>query len=232
MQQCCRAQGVNMQEEWKQVGDANYSISNHGRLYCGSNGCITLGNIVGGYRQFHISYNGVRRTEKLHRLVAKAFIPNPFSKSDVNHIDGNRLHNHVINLEWATRSENVQHAYDTGLMPRGTHRVESVLVESELPTIIKLMLAGKKDQEIADEYGVTRQSINAIRIGDNWKHLGLTIPGRYNGAPRTRKITAEDVPYIRECIKNGKLDAEIAVEFGSHPSTIRQIRIGNTWKNY
>jgi hypothetical protein len=68
-----------------------------------------------GYHYVHIS-NGIKgRNIKVHRLVAIAFIPNPENKSDVNHIDGNKLNNHVSNLEWATIKENVRHAHDTGL---------------------------------------------------------------------------------------------------------------------
>lgn len=59
--------------------------------------------------------NGNGTTERVHRLVASAFVPNPDNKSDVNHIDGNKLNNHYTNLEWVTKSENMRHAYDTGL---------------------------------------------------------------------------------------------------------------------
>lgn len=51
----------------------------------------------------------------VHRLVALHFIPAMGNKPMVNHIDGNKLNNNVNNLQWCTHSENMQHAYDTGL---------------------------------------------------------------------------------------------------------------------
>lgn len=64
----------------------------------------------------HIKPNGtIADYERTHRVVASAFLPNPENKQTVNHIDGNKLNNNVINLEWATYSENTVHAIDTGL---------------------------------------------------------------------------------------------------------------------
>lgn len=68
-----------------------------------------------GYYRTKLCKNQTRKMFSVHRLVAEVFIPNPENKPQVNHIDGNRLNNHVENLEWATMSENVLHAYETGL---------------------------------------------------------------------------------------------------------------------
>lgn len=68
-----------------------------------------------GYEKVVLTKNGKRKTYRVHRLVAMAFIPNPYSKKTVNHIDGNKLNNCVDNLEWATHKEQKEHAIKHGL---------------------------------------------------------------------------------------------------------------------
>jgi hypothetical protein len=81
----------------------------------------------GGYEVVTIWVEGIRKDTTVHQLVAQAFIPNPEDKPTVNHKDGNKLNNHVSNLEWATRSEQEQHARSIGL--KNNKHLERAIVQ-------------------------------------------------------------------------------------------------------
>lgn len=95
-----------------------YEINDEGVLRNVKSKKIVHGHIESnGYRRVRIEnkcLGGVIRTS-IHQLVAEAFIPNPENKPFVNHIDLNKLNNHVSNLEWVTHSENMKHAYAHGV---------------------------------------------------------------------------------------------------------------------
>ena len=113
---------MNTQEEiWKAVADSNgeYHISSHGRVKsykCGKERILKPGLIGNGYPMVCICYSKKKQKCKIiHKLVALAFIPNLDNKPQVNHKDGNKLNNHIDNLEWVTAKENTNHAWRTGL---------------------------------------------------------------------------------------------------------------------
>lgn len=67
-----------------------------------------------GYMYVTLQKDKNRKTIKVHRLVAEAFIENPNKYPCVNHIDSNRINNDVSNLEWCTYKQNIQHALLNG----------------------------------------------------------------------------------------------------------------------
>ena len=96
----------------------NYLISDSGEIKNIITNKMLKGSISeNGYRYFRlINQEGKKKMEYGHRLVAEVFLPNPNNLPVVNHLDGNKLNNHVDNLEWATYSENAYHAHHNGLI--------------------------------------------------------------------------------------------------------------------
>lgn len=100
----------------------NYRIYNDGTVRNSKDEIKTPYKNKHGYMTVNLYNNGKSSSKRIHRLVAEAFIPNPYNKPEVNHLDGNKTNNYVGNLEWSTKSENMQHAYKTGLnKPHATY---------------------------------------------------------------------------------------------------------------
>lgn len=95
----------------------NYCIYDNGDVENLSTNKILKGSISeNGYKYYRLSKDNKKQMYYAHRLVAEAFIPNPKNLPVVNHKDGNKLNNNVDNLEWATYSENIIHAYQNNLI--------------------------------------------------------------------------------------------------------------------
>ena len=109
----------------------------------------------------------------VHRLVAIAFIPNPENKPQVNHKNGVKYINVLDNLEWATNSENVKHAFDTGLKfsKLGEDNSLSIYTEKQIRKVCKLLEQGMSNKEISKKTGVERKYITDIKKGRRWKHI-------------------------------------------------------------
>ena len=90
-----------------------YDITESGIITNLKTGNVLHGNINSyGYVVVRLTKNKRSKDYKLHRLLAKTFIPNPNNFSVVNHIDGNKLNNSLSNLEWYSRGMNNAHARD------------------------------------------------------------------------------------------------------------------------
>ena len=107
-------------EIWKPIrGTKGFiEVSNKGRVMSSLTGTpriLKTQRDSKGYHRISVTIEGVKKTYKLHREVARAFINNPNSLPQVNHIDGNKDNNCVSNLEWVTNKENAHHAIKNGL---------------------------------------------------------------------------------------------------------------------
>lgn len=105
----------------------------------------------------------------VHRLVAETFIDNVDNKLEVNHINGVKDDNRLVNLEWNTRSENIQHAVDTGLLNiKGSKCHTSKLTEKD---VLEIRDSNLTQIELAKIYGISRPLISMIKNRKTWKHI-------------------------------------------------------------
>lgn len=96
-------------EIFKQIpGFPDYQVSTWGRVRRTRTGKILKPEVhTKGYLRVDLyDIFGNRTHKKVHRLVAEAFVGNPFGKPHINHIDGNKQNNSYTNLEWVTDAEN------------------------------------------------------------------------------------------------------------------------------
>lgn len=115
--------------------------------------------------------DGTNKYNRIHRLVAQAFIPNPENKPYVNHINGVKHDNRVENLEWVTNSENVLHAVANKLwIPWNGERHWNSKITKETALKIKQEL-DKGDKTVTQIYedlkhlNVTQSIVYRIKSG-------------------------------------------------------------------
>lgn len=119
-----------MEEIWKDIEgyEGLYQISNYGDVKSLDRDVYKSDGVIqhrherimskrensDGYYMAKLTVDKVTKNIAIHRLVAKAFIPNPDNLPEVNHKDCNRKNNHVDNLEWCSHKYNVHYAIQSG----------------------------------------------------------------------------------------------------------------------
>lgn len=102
---------INLEDFKSPLGFEDYLVSKEGLIYSlKRNKLMKPFKDSKGYLQIHLFQNGKRVSMKVHILVAKLFVDNPYNKPCVNHLDGDKSNPHYLNLEWCTHKENTQHA--------------------------------------------------------------------------------------------------------------------------
>ena len=123
------------------------------------------------YPRIRLCIEGKGKWIALHRLIAEVFIPNPENLPHVNNKDGNRLNNHVDNLEWCTHEQNIKHSVENDLNPKGERQGIAIATEEVVRHIRELRKQGLTYPKISEMVGLKRRTVEAMGSGQNWNHV-------------------------------------------------------------
>lgn len=182
-----------MKEIWKDTEYDGYMVSNKGRV-CSTRKILSFGDNGHGYLNVMLSVDKRHIRRYVHRLVAKAFIPNPNNYPEVNHKDGNKANNCVDNLEWCTDTMNKKHAWDTGLYQQCPCPERAKLKISE--TVKRLWESGCYKRRTANDW--TPEQRERARIAQ----LNSTKKKRGGEHPCAKKVRCVETGEIFECIRH------------------------------
>ena len=125
-----------------------------------------------GYLYVNLSKDGYYKSKSVHKLVAESFLEEKCAKDVVNHKDGNKLNNKLLNLEFVSMSENSKHAFENNLASnrKGEDCNLSKLTEKQVNEIRSLK--GKfTHKEISEKFNISRSTIRQIMNRTLWKHI-------------------------------------------------------------
>lgn len=121
---------------------------------------------------FNLEWAGFRKSVLVNRVIGLAFLPNPDGLPEVNHIDGNKQHNAVKNLEWSDRDEQEKHAQAQGLKTgRGSQNANARLNAEKVREIRRLARDGADYNEIAKSFDVAPSTVRQVVNRQTWAHV-------------------------------------------------------------
>ena len=220
----------SIKEVWKDIKgwEDIYKISNKGEIYkypfsiinkdgktVNHSGYIIKQSInSSNYKKVSLHDGKTSKNYYTHRLLAENFIPNPLSKPEVNHIDGNKWNDNLNNLEWVTKSENSFHAFDTGLRSITQFNKYRVAESGrkfnykQVEEIKGLLKQGHTKKEIAEIYNVQGSTICNLINGKTYLPVQLDksaywkVTLHHLNNLRTLFNETKDIKYFREMIQD------------------------------
>lgn len=159
-------------EIWKTIEEfPNYKVSNYGNIL--STNYRNTGvekqmniNINNDYPQINFINGNVKKSIKIHRLVALYFVDNINNYKIVNHIDGDKTNNYYKNLEWCSYSHNIKHAHASGLN-NISELNKSIIKEKISRKVIDVItnIEYNSIKEAAKALNIERRTLNDYLLG-------------------------------------------------------------------
>ena len=204
-------------ERFKQVVfdgfHSSYLVSTYGRVvsteYRGVKGRVAVLKpklTANGYHNLVLVINNIKKTLLVHRLVGLMFIwnPDPENYTQINHMDGNKINNHISNLEWCTAEQNIHHLYQHNLKKnilKGEDITDSKFTERQVKKVCELLEEGVISlKEIAKRTGVSYDMVRNIKSHHSWKHISCNY-NIDNYAKYYERAINKRIPLIHEVCK-------------------------------
>lgn len=206
----------------------DYKISNYGRLYSKKSNRLMVPVINNsGYIKYRIRINKKEISILAHRMVADTFLPKPDSKdkTDIDHINGIKVDNYYLNLEWVTRSENIKRSFEMGLshVDGGEKAILAKYSDEEIKKCILSYFNGESLTSISERSGISKTNLRSVLRQESRPYIMDELyPLKYNYRHRN-KVNTNDKIKIIEMSKQHTLD-EIYKTFNYiNKDTIRTI---------
>ena len=196
----------------------------------------------GGYKLVKLCRDRKEKTLSIHRLVAITFIPNPNNLPQVNHLDGNKRNNNILNLEWTTNGLNKKHAYSIGLtVPLMGEQRSNAKLSNQLVLIIRKLYQDFPKNILAiffsNELNVSDAIIYDVLANRTWNILSqneinfdlltnfkdklLIFQNQFNNKQKT-KLPIETIRQIQQMYANGNYSTrKLGDLFDTNHTTIR-----------
>jgi len=162
-----------MAEEWRPIlAVSGYEVSNLGRVRSPRGKILAQLPNAKGYMRIMLR----ARCFRVHRLVAEAFIPNPSSYPQVNHLNGDKANNRASNLDWCDNSENMRHAFQVLGRINASHGKTGLASFRAKPITHNGITLARN--EWAERAGITPGTLGR-RLADGWSiERALSAPIR------------------------------------------------------
>lgn len=120
------------------------------------------------WAQICMDGHGKQTSDLVHRIVVETYLRKIEEGECVNHIDGDKRNNRLLNLEIVTPAGNAAHASRAGLLRSGVRHHAAKLSENDVLSILAAVRSGRPKRAVAREFGIDHGRVHRIVIGRLW----------------------------------------------------------------